>query len=159
MIKLKYGDLIAFRPTSKTGELIRAIDSRGFGDYSHWAFFWGYKDGAPLFLESVEGRGVQVNMLEEWRNTFDIYRPIDLKPRPVREMLLLVGAKYDYNRIWAILMNRLFGKKLYADSPTQPICTEYVNYGYKYKIVPAGTATPFTLENSDKLQCIYKSNQ
>lgn len=154
--KLKYGDLIAFEPTSKTGKLIRRIDSGGKGKFSHYGFFWCEKDGALLFLESVEGHGVRVNILQEWRQNYTIYRPADetIKPRAINEMLVLVGAKYDYKRIWALLKNRLFDIPLYADSPTSPICTEYVNFGWNYNLVKAGTATPYTLETSDTLKVL-----
>ena len=161
MIKLKKGDLLAFQPSSKMGEMIRVIDSKGEGKYSHWAIFWGYKDGAPLFLESVEGVGVRPCVLLEWRQNYDVYRPVDpkIEMRDVGDLILLIGAKYDYKRIWVILKNRLFGTPLYADSPTKPICTEFVNFAYRYKLVKSGQATPFTLEKSKKLECVYKSNE
>lgn len=156
--KFKYGDLLAFRPTSKTGELIRIIDSKGKGQYSHWAVFLGYRRGVPIFIESHEGRGgVVIVGLKEWFNTYDVYRPKKLKPRPEVDLLKLLGNEYDYKRIWLILKNRLFGTKLFGDSPKNPICTELCNYAYRYKLAKPGQATPYTLEKSSELECIYQS--
>lgn len=160
MTKLQYGDLIAFYPTSKMGELIRIVDSKGLGNYSHWATFIGYRRGIPLFIESHEGRGgVVILALKEWQNTYDIYRAKELKPRPEKDLLNLLGNGYNFKKIWLILKNRMFGTKLFGGSPDKPICTELCNFAYRYRLAPAGQATPYTLENSVELECIYKSNR
>jgi len=158
MIKLKYGDLIAFYPTSFFGEIVCIIDSKGLGSYSHWAVFTGYEKGVPMFIESNDKMGVVMLALKEWQNNFDIYRAKKLKPKLVSELYSMIGNKYGFNRIWSILLNRLFRFPLWGESPYEPICTELCNYAYHYRLAPAGQATPYTLEKSKELKCIYKSN-
>jgi len=140
--KYKYGDVILFRSTG--GFVSNAIGKIDGSEYSHGAIFWKYSDGVPLFIESHEARGgVVVNKLQEWGN-FDVYRPLHLAPRPVDEMLSLIGRKYDYNLLWWIFKSKVLRRKQYNNDDLQLICTELVDHCYYYSIGNGCVCTPKT---------------
>lgn len=149
-MKLKFGDIILFKPTSLTGKLISLVDG---SPYSHVGIFLEYKDGIPLIIESHEKRGgVVIIKLEEWGN-YDVFRT-KLKPRPKKEVLTMLGSGYDYSMlIW------IFGSKIRKDdrlnnSPTLLICSELADFVYHYKIGEGKVATPKTFALSNKFKKI-----
>lgn len=147
MKKFKYGDILCFKPNSLIGHLIVIVDSKGLGNYSHNAVFLRYQNGVPLFIESHESnkRGVAIQQLREEWNNYDVYRS-NLKPRPVKELLKLLGNKYDGKRLWKIVKFRFFGIKIDSDDSNELICSELVNYAFNYKLLPAGYSTPYEIE-------------
>lgn len=165
-MKFQYGDILCFRPTGIVGELIVAIDSKGLGDYSHNAIFWKYEQGIPLFLEAHEknGRGVGIVKLQEHWNNYDVFRCVDLDVRPDKEMLDKLGNMYSRSRLFKIFMFRVFGVPIKSDNVDETICTEYVNFCFKYKLLTPGYETPWELQklirnNPKRFITVYKSPQ
>lgn len=152
--KYQYGDIIAFKPTGGfVSKMISKIDG---SPYSHIAIFWRYVDGVPLFLESHEARGgVVINKLQEWGN-FDVFRPKALKPRPEKEMLALVGNRYDYSMLWWILKAKLLHQKLQNNGNDTVICSEYADYGYYYTLGDGYVCKPSTIDSLHKAGVLIK---
>jgi hypothetical protein len=141
--KFRYGDIIAFKPTG--GFVSKMISKVDGSPYSHIAIFWRYVDGVPLFLESHEARGgVVINKLQEWGN-FDVFRPHALKPREEKEMLHLVGNRYDYSILWWIFKAKIFKKTLQNNDDTKVICSEYADYCYYYTLGEGKICTSKTI--------------
>lgn len=157
--KYTYGDILCFRPTTFKGDLIVAIDSKGLGQYSHNAIFWKYIFGKPYFIEAHEnnGRGVGIVQLQEYWNNYDVYRPT-IKPRPERQLLDKMGNSYSKGRLWKIFLNRLFGIKITSDNADEMICTELVNYAYRYELLKAGYETPYEIEKLAQTGLLTKIN-
>lgn len=142
-----YGDIILFEPLTLKGEVVRLFDSFFKCPYSHAGIFWKYEQGVPLFIETDSRTGeLVVTKLQEWKN-YAVYRP-NLPILDERQLLSYLGTKYDYNRIFKIIMNRLFHFPIYSDDTTKMICTEFVNHAYFYLLTKKGLATPYTVYKS-----------
>lgn len=142
---MQYGDVIAFKPTTTYGKAISLFDG---SPYSHVAMFLKYEKGIPLFIESHEKKGgVVISKLHEWGN-YDIYRPIDLKPRPMKDMLDKLGTPYDGSMILHIIMAKTFKREQANNDFSRVICSEFIDYGYRYKVGGGFIATPKTFYSS-----------
>ena len=145
----RYSDIILFEPTSLTGRIQVAVDNLGQKtkhNFSHRAIFWGFEGKTPLMLESVSPCGVHIAKVQEWRN-YVIVRPEGKKVRPKKEMIRYLNSRYDYSKLYAVILNRLFGTSLTVDDDSQVICTELINLAYYYKLTDKGMCTPVTLAN------------
>lgn len=137
----KYGDIIQFKPTTLYGKAIKFVDG---SPYSHTAMFLKYEKGVPLFIESHEKKGgVVISKLHEWGN-YDVYRPVDIKPRPMKEVLGKLGTEYDTFMILDILINKFFKSELYNNDDKKFICSEFKDWVYYYKVGNGYVATPKT---------------
>lgn len=149
--KYKYGDIILFKPKhSLVSKLISIIDG---SPYSHAGFFLGYFKGVPMFIESHESKGgVVITKLEDWGN-YDVYRPIiQIRPQSIGRMLKLTGRKYDFSRLWWVVKAKIFGFRLQNNDESKLICSELVDYGWRYALGGAYLSTPATLAKSTKLK-------
>lgn len=143
--KFKYGDVILFKPTG--GWFSRLISEIDGSEYSHAAIFWKYEHGVPLFIESHESKGgVVITQLQEWGN-FDVFRPNALIPRPEKEMLKMVGSRYDYSLLWWILKSKLKGRKTQNNDDKEVICSELVDKCYYYCLGDGYVCTPKTISD------------
>lgn len=137
----QYGDVIFFKPAGLYGKAIKLVDG---SPYSHTAVFWKYEEGIPLFIESHENKGgVVISKLHEWGN-YDVYRPIDLKIRPIKEVLDKVSTEYDVWLIPTILLDKLLQAETFNNNQDKFICSEFVDYVFYYKIGNGKMATPKT---------------
>lgn len=147
---MKYGDIILFKPTSFTGKLIAWIDG---SPYSHAAIYISKQNGHDLFIESHERKnGVVITRLEEWKN-YTVVRP-DMKARPKRDMLEKLGKTYDVSMIGWILWAKVFKRDLDNNDDNLLICSELVDYCYRYKIGKGRICTPKTIYQSNFQQII-----
>lgn len=146
----KWGDVLLFEPTSLTGSIQIAVDNLGQKtkhNFSHGAIFWGFEGKTPLMLESVSPCGVHIAKVQEWRN-YTIIRLEGKKVRPKKEMVAYLNSRYDYSKLYAVTLNRLFGTPLTVDDDSQVICTELINLAYNYTLTPKGMCTPVALANA-----------
>jgi hypothetical protein len=150
LLQAKYGDILLFEPTSFTGRIQVMVDNlnqkRKF-NFSHGAIFWGFEGKTPLMLESVSPCGVHIAKVQEWRN-YVIVRPDGHTVRTKKEMIEYLNSRYDYSKLYAVILNRLFGTHLTVDDDSQVICTELINLAYDYKLTPKGMCTPVALANA-----------
>lgn len=145
----KYGDIIQFKPKTFYGKLIKLIDG---SPYSHTAMFLKYEKGVPLFIESHERKdGVVISKLQEWGN-YDVYRSTTLKPRPMKEVLEKLGTKYDGSMIVDIVKNKIIKKQPTNNDDTQFICSEFIDFAYRYKVGNGFVATPHTFYTSNQFR-------
>jgi hypothetical protein len=149
----QYGDVILFEPTSLKGRIQVKIDNLGHKvkhNFSHGAIFWGFEGKTPLMLESVSPCGVHIAKVQEWRNyvIVRILQHEDCELRPKKEMVAYLNSKYDYSKLYAITLNRLFNVPLTVDDDSQVICTELINLAYDYKLTAKGMCTPIALANA-----------
>jgi len=150
--KLEYGDIIMFKPTG--GIVSRLISLVDGSKYSHGAIFLGYEFGVPLFIESHEKRGgVVINKLQEWSN-FDVLRPVALKPRPIEDMLKMVGSRYDYSLLWWIFKAKILRSKLQNNDNSSVVCTELVDFCYYYTLGDGYVCTPKTISDMKKTKSV-----
>ena len=147
----KYGDIIFFEPIGGYSRLQVFIDCLGqkFQNTSHVSMFYKHVADTPLHIESTSNAGVHVTRIPEWRN-YVIIRPDKTYLRNIGIVTRECGKKYDFSIIWAILKNRVFGKRIDPNDDTRPICSEFVNQSYGYTLDIKGYCTPVTLKN--KLQ-------
>lgn len=146
----KYGDIILFEPTRLLSTIQVFGDNLGQKrkfNFSHGALYLGNEGGTHLMLESITGCGVHITKVQEWAN-FTIVRPVEYEVRPKKEMLTYLNSKYDFSKIRAVILNRLFGLPLTVDDDSQVICTELINLTYYYSLTPKGMCTPVTLANA-----------
>ena len=146
----KYGDIIEFEPTSLKGHIQVRIDNHGQKrkfNFSHGALFWGFEGKTPIMLESVSPCGVHLAKVQEWRN-YTIIRPEGKKVRPKGDMIAYLNSRYDYSKLYAVILNRLFNVPLTVDDDSQVICTELINLAYGYTLTEKGMCTPVALANA-----------
>ena len=145
----KYADVILFEPTRVLSSIQVWGDNLGQKrkfNFSHGALYLGKEGGTHLMLESITGCGVHITKVQEWAN-FVIVRPMGYEVRPKKEMLTYLNSKYDFSKIRAVMLNRVFGLPLTVDDDSQVICTELINLAYYYALTPKGMCTPVTLAN------------
>lgn len=146
----KYGDILLFEPTSLKSRVQVWGDNLGQKrkfNYSHGALFFEFEGNTPVMMESVTGCGVHLTKLQNWQN-FVIFRPEGYNLTPKKKMVTYLGHRYDFSKIRAVILNRLFRVPLTVDSDEQVICTELINLAYYYALTPKGMCTPVTLANS-----------
>lgn len=146
----EYGDIILFEPTRLTSRIQVKIDNLGQKhkhNYSHGAIFWGKEGGVPLMIESVSPCGVHIAKVQTWRN-YVIVRPDNKEVLSRHTLANYLNAKYDYNKLYAVILNRVFGSPLTVDDDTQVICTEFINLAYGYTLTEKGMCTPVALANA-----------
>lgn len=147
----KYGDIILFEPTSVIGRVQVVIDNlsqpRKF-NFSHGAIFLERVGDSCLMVESVNRGGVRIAPLQEWKN-YTIVRPEGFGIiMPKKRLISKIYSDYDFNKIGRIFMSRIFNYPLTVDDDRKLICTELVNFAYRYKITKKGQCTPVTLANA-----------
>jgi hypothetical protein len=145
----QYGDIILFEPTRVLSRIQVWGDNLGQQrkfNYSHGALYLGKEGNTHLMLESITGCGVHITKVQEWAN-YIIVRPVGYEVRPKDEMLTYLDSKYDYSKIKAVMLNRLFNVPLTVDDDSQVICTELINLAYYYALTKKGMCTPVTLAN------------
>lgn len=144
-MQLQYGDIIQFKPTTIYGKAIKVVDG---SPYSHTGMFLKYEEGIPLFIESHKKKGgVVISKLHEWGN-YDVYRPINIEPRPLVDMLNKLGRPYDSSMIIDIFITKTFKGKKYNNDDLSFICSELIDYAYHYKVGGGYVATPKTFADS-----------
>lgn len=140
--KARYGDVIFFEPYTLSGEIIRRIDG---SPYSHVAIFWGFIAGQPYMFEAQRNRAIGLTRVQDWRN-FIIIRPTNKAwLRPQEELMQIEGRSYQTNKLVAIALHKLLGISLEEDDPNSMICSELVNWAYKYVLGVKGECTPASL--------------
>lgn len=144
----QYGDVLFFEPIGFYSRLQVAIDSKGqsFQNYSHVSMFYKFVGDTPLMIESIAGGGVHITRIPEWRN-FKMYRPNNPHLRSIEVVTRECGKLYDFSIIWAIFKSRFLGIKIDPNDDTRPICSEFVNQSYGYRLDQKGYCTPVTLFN------------
>ena len=146
----KYGDIILFRPTGMISQLQTKIDSIGQEpqNFSHGAIFLENIGDIGIMVESVNKGGVRIAPIQEWRN-YVIVRPEgSYRIVPKKSLISKVRSDYDFNKILRVMFSRLFGVSLSADDDKKLICTELINYAYRYQLTEKGMCTPVTLANA-----------
>ncbi|MCF7812804.1 hypothetical protein K9M59_04425 [Candidatus Gracilibacteria bacterium] len=143
-MKADFGDFIFFRDDSLLSRMIRFFDGRS--DSGHVGMILGTFEKRILFVES-NWKGVDVGMLNERRQNFEIL-PCPLKPvQPLEKILDEVAKKYDVRHFFWTGMNK-FSLGLVKPPPTDDeayICSELVNWIYGYQLSPKGEATPHSI--------------
>lgn len=144
--ELRYGDILMFKPKhSLVSKLISKIDG---SPYSHSGFFLGYFKGVPIFIEAHENKGgVVMTKLENWDN-YNVFRPaIKARPMPITKMLALLNTRYDMSRLWWIFKAKILGFDLQNNDSSRLICSELVDYGWRYVLGGAYLLTPAKIYN------------
>jgi len=140
--KIKYGDIIFFKPFTISGSIITWIDG---SPYSHVAIYWGEIGGQQFMFEAQRGKTIGLTKLQKWRN-FVVVRP-NAKICSQKTLMSIEGRGYQTNKLLAITLNRCLGLPLKTDDPNSMICSELVNWAYDYSLGEKGNCTPASLFN------------
>ena len=146
--KAKYGDILFFKPTSKSALFSRLIPIIDGSPFCHVGMYVGKIYGHHMFIESVDFKGVRLSRFENRFNE-TIIRVQNIPTTPFMALRDL-GKPYDTRKILEILAHKIFGYKLTEDDGKALICSEAVNKWYNYKLAPKGDATPATIYNNLK---------
>lgn len=70
---------------------------------------------------------------------------------PITKMLALLNTRYDYSRLWWIIKAKILGFNLQNDDAAKLICSELIDYGWRYALGGAYLLTPAGIAKSPKL--------
>jgi len=142
----KKGDILLFEPTRLLSRLQVWGDNLGQKrkfNFSHGAVYLGN----GKMIESVSKCGVHITKVQKWSN-YTIVRPLGKKMIKITELESYLNSRYDFSKIRAVMLNRVFNIPLTVDDDRQVICTELVNLAYGYTLTQKGMCTPVALANA-----------
>lgn len=134
MVKIEPGDVIFYRPTGFMGWAISKITE---SEYSHVSLAVDSYNivEADRFIKS------RISNLYYVEEIHKVYRLRNVTPeqqhRIVQNALTMVGASYDYQQIFGLLMRLVFKRESSVfNTANKYICSEIIDYAFQMSDIP-----------------------